>query len=70
MAIKELYFEGKTIEAAVEKAAEELNEDKDLLSYTVEETPSKGIFGIGATLAKIKVEVEVADEEIEQPQKE
>ncbi|MBQ7970955.1 MAG: Jag N-terminal domain-containing protein [Clostridia bacterium] len=70
MAIKELFFEGKSIEAAVEKAAEELHEDKDLLSYTVEETPSKGIFGIGATLAKIKVEIEVADEEIEQPKKE
>lgn len=71
MAIKELFFEGKTIEAAVEKAAEELNEDKDLLSYFVEETPSKGIFGIGATLAKIKVEIEVADEEIvEEPKKE
>ncbi len=62
MAIKELFFEGKTIDAAVERAALELNEDKDLLSYTVEETPSKGIFGIGATLAKIKVEIEVADE--------
>jgi len=62
MAIKELYFEGKTIEAAVEAAALELGEDKDLLDYTVEETPSKGIFGIGATPAKIKVEIRVADE--------
>lgn len=62
MAIKELFFEGKTIEAAVEKAALELNEDKDLLSYTVEETPTKGFLGIGATLAKIKVEVEVPEE--------
>ncbi|MBQ8600261.1 MAG: Jag N-terminal domain-containing protein [Clostridia bacterium] len=64
MAIKELFFEGKTIEAAVEAAALELGEDKDLLAYTVEETPSKGIFGIGATPAKIKVEVEAADEEV------
>lgn len=64
MATKELFFEGKTIEAAVETAALELNEDKDLLSYTVEETPSKGFLGIGGTLAKIKVEVEVAEEEI------
>lgn len=71
MAIKELFFEGKTIEAAVEKAAEELHEDKDLLSYFVEETPSKGIFGIGATPAKIKVEIEVPDEEVkEEPKKE
>ncbi len=72
MAIKELFFEAKTIEAAVEKAALELGEDKDLLSYTVEETPSKGIFGIGATPAKIKVEIEVADEIVkaEAPKKE
>lgn len=66
MAIKELFFEGKTIDAAVEKAAAELGEDKDLLSYTVEETPTKGIFGIGATPAKIKVEIEV-DEPAEAP---
>lgn len=59
MAIKELFFEGKTIDAAVEKAAEHLGKDKDLLSYTVEETPTRGIFGIGATPAKIRVEVEV-----------
>lgn len=62
MAIKELFFEGKTIEAAVEAAALELNEDKDLLSYVVEETPTKGFLGIGATPAKIKVEIEVAEE--------
>ncbi|MBQ7936831.1 MAG: Jag N-terminal domain-containing protein [Clostridia bacterium] len=69
MAIKELFFEGKTIEAAVENAAMELGEDKDLLAYTVEETPSKGIFGIGATPAKIKVEIEVPDE-VPAPKKE
>lgn len=63
MAMKELFFEGKTIEAAVEKAAEELGQDKDLLSYTVEETPTKGIFGIGATPAKIRVEIEIEDAE-------
>lgn len=72
MAIKELFFEGKTIEAAVELAASELGEDKDLLSYFVEETPTKGIFGIGATPAKIKVEIEVSDEQLqkEEPKKE
>lgn len=61
MAIKELFFEGKTIEAAVEAAAAELGEDKDLLSYVVEETPTKGFLGFGATPAKIKVEITVAD---------
>ncbi|MBQ6823631.1 MAG: Jag N-terminal domain-containing protein [Clostridia bacterium] len=62
MAIKELFFEAKTIDEAVEKAALELNQDKDLLSYTVEETPKKGFLGIGTILAKIRVEIEVADE--------
>lgn len=61
MAIKELFFEGKTIEAAVEAAAAELGEDKDLLSYVVEETPTKGFLGFGATPAKIKVEITVPD---------
>ena len=70
MAIKELFFEGKTIEAAVEKAALELNEDKDLLSYTVEETPVKGFLGIGATPAKIKIELEVPEEEKPEPRQE
>ncbi|MBR6794031.1 MAG: Jag N-terminal domain-containing protein [Clostridia bacterium] len=72
MATKEIYFEGKTIEAAVEAAALELGEDKDLISYTVEEYPTKGIFGIGATPAKIKVEVECAESEVkvEAPKKE
>ena len=63
MAIKELFFEGKTIDLAVEAAAAALGEDKDLLIYTVEETPTKGFLGIGATNAKIKVEQEVPDEE-------
>ncbi len=65
MAIKELFYEGKTIEAAVEAAAAELGEDKDLLSYVVEETPTKGFLGIGATLAKIKVEITVPDVKVE-----
>lgn len=70
MATKELFFEGKTIEAAVEKAAAELGEDKDLLSYTVEETPTRGFLGIGATPAKIKVEIEWEEEPAPAPVKE
>lgn len=67
MATQELFFEGKTIELAVEAAAEALGEDKDLLEYEVVVTPSRGIFGIGATLAKIMVEQQVQDT---QPKKE
>lgn len=65
MAIEQLFFEGKTIEAALEIAADTLGEDKDLLEYEVVVTPSRGIFGIGATLAKIKVEREVEDKKEE-----
>ncbi len=59
--IKELFFEDKTIPGAVEKAAASLGVDKDLLSYEVVTMPVKGIFGIGAVSAKIKVEQEVPD---------
>ncbi len=62
MAIKELFFEGKTIELALEKASSELGQDRDMLTYEVTRTPTKGIFGIGATSAQIKIEIEVADE--------
>ena len=33
MAIEELFFEGKTIDIALEKAAEAMGEDKDMLCY-------------------------------------
>jgi len=69
MAIKELFFEGKTIEIALENAAAQLFEDKDMLTYEVVQYPTKGIFGIGATTAKIKVEREVAEQSAPQKEK-
>ncbi len=69
MAIKEFFFEGKTIDAALEAAAAQFGEDKDLLSYELIQAATKGIFGLGATPAKIKIEREVEDEKpIEKPQ--
>lgn len=62
MAIKEFFFEGKTLDAAIEAAALQLGEDKDMLAYELVQAPTKGIFGIGATPAKIKIEKEVPDE--------
>ncbi|MBP3481719.1 MAG: Jag N-terminal domain-containing protein [Clostridia bacterium] len=67
MAIKEYYFEGKSIDAALENAAAQLGEDKDMLTYEVVQTATKGIFGIGATPAKIKIEKEVPDSEVKVP---
>ena len=62
MATKEFFFEGKTLELALEAAAAELSEDKDMLTYELVQAATKGIFGIGATPARIKVEREVPDE--------
>ena len=69
MAIEELFFEGKTIDIALEKAAEALGEDKDMLCYEVVQTASRGIFGIGATPAKIKIEKEVPDAPVKKAEK-
>ncbi len=60
--IKELFFEGKTIDDAVVKAAAQLGQDKDFLEYEVVTMPVKGLFGLGAVNAKIKIEKEVPDE--------
>lgn len=65
MAVKEYFFEGKSIDAALDAAAAQMGEDKDMLVYEVVQTASRGIFGIGATPAKIKIEVEAADSEPE-----
>ena len=70
MAIKEYFFEGKTIEAALEAAAAQLGQDKDMLVYEVVQTATKGIFGIGATPAKIKIEIEAPDPVSETPEPE
>lgn len=60
--IKEIFFEAKTIPEAVDKAAATLGLDKDLMVYEVVTMPVKGVFGIGAVNAKIKIEQEVPDE--------
>ena len=65
--IKDLFFEGKTIPDAVEKAAAELGQDKDFIEYEVVTLPQKGLFGIGAVNARIKVETEVPDAPAETP---
>lgn len=68
MAIEEMIFEGKTREIALENAAAKLGADKDLLTYELICDATGGIFGIGATPAKIKVMVEVPDKEPQQPE--
>ena len=45
----------KTIDEAIEIAIKELNATKDQVEVEVIEQPSKGIFGFGARMAKVKV---------------
>ena len=52
---KEIITTGKTVDEAVLAAVEELGlSSKDDVEYTVIDEPKKGLFGIGATPAKIK----------------
>ncbi len=48
---------GKTVEEAVELAANDLGLTKDDVSFEVLEEPTKGFLGIGAKLAKVRVKV-------------
>lgn len=52
--IKETTISAKTLEEAVALAAEELGATPDAIEYTVIEEAKKGLFGLGATPAKIK----------------
>ncbi len=55
---REIITTGKTIDEAVLAAAYELGlSSKDDVEYTVIDEPKKGLFGIGATPAKIKATV-------------
>ena len=54
---------GDSIESAVELALQDLKLTRDKVNVTVLEEPSKGFFGIGSRLAKVRVEeIEVKKE--------
>lgn len=57
---QELIFSAKTVELALEEAAEKLGCAADQLTYEVIEQEKSGFLGIGSTPAKIKVEHSVA----------
>ncbi len=46
---------GKTVDLAIKAALEQLNADIDDVKIEILETPSKGLFGLGSKLAKVKV---------------
>lgn len=56
--MKDLEFEGKTVEEAIKKALAQLNVPRENLEIKVVAEESRGLFGMGgAKPAKIKVRV-------------
>ena len=60
----EIIVSAKTIDAAVALGAEKLGRDVSAVSYEVLEEPRKGLFGIGAVDAKVKVSAKDSAEEL------
>ena len=54
---------GDSIDIAVELALQDLKLTKDQVTVTVLEEPSRGFFGIGSKLAKVRVEEKVVEKE-------
>lgn len=53
--IKETVISAKTIDAAIEEGAQKLNVAREMIDFEVLEEPKKGILGIGASNAKVRV---------------
>ncbi|MBQ9980191.1 MAG: protein jag [Oscillospiraceae bacterium] len=62
---KYIEVKGKTIEAAIASALEQLGVDRDDVSVEVLENPKSGFLGIGSTDARVKVTYSVPDPEPE-----
>lgn len=65
MMLKTLEKSGKTEEAAIAAALEELGLDRDDVSVEIVECAKSGFLGIGASPAVIRVQYEAPDEELE-----
>ncbi|MDD2269420.1 MAG: Jag N-terminal domain-containing protein, partial [Eubacteriales bacterium] len=57
--IKEKVVSAKTIDAAIDEGAAELKVSREKVQYEVLEEPKKGILGIGAANAKVRVYYEL-----------
>lgn len=65
MMLKTLEKSGKTEEAAIAAALEELGIDRDDVSVEIVERAKSGFLGIGASPAVVRVQYEAPDEELE-----
>lgn len=53
---------GKTVDMAIKSAIEQLGADIDDVKIEILETPTKGIFGLGGRLAKVRVSLDNGEE--------
>ena len=60
---KEIIVEGKTVEAAISAACEELGVSADAVTHEVLEEAKKGFLGMGSTPAKVRVTYTVKPED-------
>lgn len=67
MMLKTLEKSGKTEDAAIAAALEELGLDRDDVSVEIVERAKSGFLGIGASPAVVRVQYEVPDEEVTAP---
>lgn len=56
---------GKTVDLAIKNALDELGVDIDDVKIEIIDTPSKGVFGLGSKLAKVRVTIKTEDDEVE-----
>ena len=61
---------GRDIKEAVNLALADLNLTEDQVTVTVLEEPSKGFLGLGAKLAKVRVEKKAEEPKKEEPKEE
>ncbi len=66
----EIIISAKNVDAAVAQGAEKLGKSADEVKYEVIEEGKKGIFGLGASDAKVRVYIEEAQEAVEDEVKE
>ena len=57
---------GKTVDMAIKAALEKLGADIDDVKIEILDTPSKGIFGLGSKLAKVRVRICDGEDETEE----
>ena len=60
---------GDSIDNAVDLALADLKLTRDQVNITVLEEPSRGFFGIGSKLAKVRVEEKEAEKPVVKPEK-